>query len=62
MIQWYRYMVCCSVPKPNTIPIPVIPVTDSRQVFLYLCLTLGTRTRILVVRVSKLCHIQGIKV
>jgi hypothetical protein len=41
MIPQYRYTVCCGVPNTKTIPVPVVPVTQSLQVFLYLCRTLG---------------------
>ena len=40
MIPWYGYTVCHGVPNTNTIPIPVVPVTWSLWVFLYLCWTL----------------------
>jgi len=35
-----RYVVCRGVPKTNTIPVPVAPVTRSPRVFPYPCHTL----------------------
>ena len=33
---WYGYMVCCSVPKSQTIPIPMVPILEPLLVFPYL--------------------------
>ena len=40
VIPWYRYTVCHGVPNTDTIPVPMVPVTRSPQVFPYLCRTL----------------------
>ena len=36
-IPWYGYTVCHGVPKSTTVPVPVVPVLETPQVFLYLC-------------------------
>jgi len=35
MILWYRYAVCCGVPKTKTVPVPAVPILETLQVFLY---------------------------
>ena len=40
VIPWYGYTVCRGVPNTNTVPVPVVPVTRSPQVFPYPCRTL----------------------
>ena len=42
MTLQYGYVVCCSVLKCNTVPIPAIPILEELQVYPYLCGTLLT--------------------
>ena len=32
---WYGYMVCHSVPKSKTVPVPMVPILETPQVFPY---------------------------
>jgi hypothetical protein len=40
VIPQYGYAVCCGVPKPNTLPVPALPVLENPRVFPYPCPTL----------------------
>jgi hypothetical protein len=42
MTLWYRYAVCCSVPKTKTVPVSEIPILETPQVYPYPCSTLTT--------------------
>jgi len=32
---WYGYMVCHGVPKSKTVPVPMVPILETLQVFLH---------------------------
>lgn len=40
VIPQYGYAVCCGVSKPNTVPVPTVPILEIPQVYLYPCSTL----------------------